>query len=570
MKRCEKCGSEAYDEKESFCAACGGALRAAAPAAAGAPAAAPAGDLMEQAETIPRDKAKAVAEYRQEVLQRWSDGVLDGHDRRALDEKRDHLRLTQEEARTEEQEALSAPAGEADVCDDEGRPPAVAIEINDNHFYMENMAAVLDFRFVNRTDQALNNVCLRVTGQLVGAVQECTMRLAAHRDARHRMQLRLDIPGEMLVDLALKYELGGEPFCWTAQAVLMVLARPENLQSLVVQIDQSVRPEGGSKIFGSSVSQEAKQVISEGLVKDVNQIMHRSFSDQWTALSLAFDEDETRRQRDKEGRPVRVVRGHVPPRAPMDRAAIISSAEPDAHRVCLLGIPEIRLGRSRSNSDISLVVLPRNPENDKLSLLISGHKGPHCVLSLRSDGLFLADQDTRNGTELNGHAVRGEVKVPLDQPSVVDVAKALRLRLIPFRDAEDQPGLDPKRYSALGSADDLWQTAARLKLRSLMIRRVDNLAEDEKYLVVYRWANVGRGQGSELLVRDPTAGLRRAHVRIIRLGGQFWLESLVQDKGVTADGIGVPRGCACPLAVGMKVTFGNMGGTVKEFQQIGR
>jgi hypothetical protein len=546
-------------------------MRAAAPAAAaGAPPGPPAGDLLEQAETVPRDKAKAVAEYRKAFYEKLEDGVYDEQDRRAMAQTRDRERLSAEEAAAIEQKALSPAADEADACDDEGRPPAVTLEINDNHFYMTGMAAVLDFRFVNRTDRPLSNVCLTVSGQLIGAARQCTVRLPARRNARQYVQLVLGAPGEMAVDLSLTYELDGEPFCWTVQALLMVLARPDNLQSLVVQIDQSVRSEGGGKIFGSSINQEAKQIISEGLVKDVNQIMQRSFRDHWTSLPLMFDEDETRRRRESSVRPVKVVSALAHRRAPMDRAAIISSDEPDAPRVCLLGIPQVRLGRSRSNTDISLVVLPRSPENDKLSFMISGHKGPHCVLSLRPEGLFLADQDTMNGTELNGHAVRGEAKVPLDRASDVDVAKALRLRLIPFLETDDQVEVDPKRHGDLGLPDDLWQTAARLKLRSLMIRRVDNLAEHEKYLVVYRWANVGRGAGSEILIPDPTAGLRRAHVRIIRLGGQFWLESLVQDKGVTADGINVPRGQACPLALGMKVTFGNMAGTVSEFQQIGR
>jgi pSer/pThr/pTyr-binding forkhead associated (FHA) protein len=283
-------------------------------------------------------------------------------------------------------------------------------------------------------------------------------------------------------------------------------------------------------------------------------------------IGLNYDEELTARTREAGAGEVKLVGELASRRLAMDKAAVLEAKGGERPRLLLLGMAQVRMGRSKSSNDLVLRVLPRSESNDSLSLQITGRR-PHCILSLKPDGLFLADRDTANGTYLNGKAVKGEALVPLDQASEVDVAKALRLRLVPFLEAEEEGEGAEARYAKLGEPDEVWQTAERLRLRSLLIQREDNLTKEERYLVTYRWIEIGSGAGNEVIL--PGASLSRTHMRIVRFGGQFWLESLVDKNRLTADGVGVPRGHACPLVPGMKLAYGDLLGEFAEFQQYG-
>jgi hypothetical protein len=173
----------------------------------------------------------------------------------------------------------------------------------------------------------------------------------------------------------------------------------------------------------------------------------------------------------------------------------------------------------------------------------------------------LSTGDTLNGTILNGTTVKDKAAIPLDRPSEVDVGKALRLRIVPFlADSKDSV-----RYAPLGQTDDPWRISEDLGLRSVLIQRIDNLPNEE-YLIVYRWAEIGSGLGNELLI--PDGQLKRKHMRLIRAGGQFWLESLV-DGGLVVGDTDLDRGQACPLLVDTELDIVGTTARITQFEQHG-
>ena len=136
------------------------------------------------------------------------------------------------------------------------------------------------------------------------------------------------------------------------------------------------------------------------------------------------------------------------------------------------------------------------------------------------------------------------------------------MRIVPFLDDSK----DAHRYAPLGRSDDLWSIAENLGLRSVVIQRVDNLANEEEYLVVYRWAEIGSGLGNELLV--PDGHLKRKHMRLIRVDGRFWIESLV-DGGLVVGGVDLDRGQACPLTVDTELNIAGTIAKITHFEQHG-
>lgn len=105
--------------------------------------------------------------------------------------------------------------------------------------------------------------------------------------------------------------------------------------------------------------------------------------------------------------------------------------------------------------------------------------------------------------------------------------------------------LTAEQWSLLGDVDDLWRTAEKLSLRSVMVEWLDGRAVREHYLILYRWAMVGRGAGAEIAM--PGEYPQRRCMRLLRLGDQLWLGSLVEDGCLTAREGGMPPHTAVPL-----------------------
>jgi len=541
MGTCPKCGAELEDPRASFCSECGEKIE-------------PSGGA-EHAEP-PGTEAESREEYRDGVRRTLADGVLDEQDAAALEDTRVRLELTPEEAeqlRDQEITTVATEMGESRV--DEAAEKTVLLESNPNQFYMVPYAGILDFRLTNLTDAPLRDVRLAARAKWLGEIEERRVDLPPGIPQRVRLQIGPEKAGVHTLDVSVTYRLGGRRRTATAQELLQVLEKPE-VPSQVV-FDQRVIGAEGSKIgFGFILRNEGAlpPELKDRLVFSADELIQRELPPQWLPLALrSVGWDPARR--------VRVAAELDDRRARMSTAGLYRPDGETQRRVLLLGQPKVRFGRNRK-CNVVLRLWPRTGASDSLSKQISAHR-PHMVLSLKPGGLFLADQDTLNGTCVNGENIRGEVPLPLDRPSEVHVARALRLRLVPFLEDSDQP---PRadRYQELARPDDLWKIAEALKLRSLRIERVENLARQELYVIVYRWANCGRRVDSEIPLPDSAM-----NARIVRLGGQFWLEGLEADPPVCVDGVSVGPGRAAPLAAGMRISCGTSELKFDEFRQIG-
>lgn len=536
MSTCPECGAELENVEAEFCSQCGRAVRG--------PASDPDATVEETRE-----------EYVGEVRSALADGVLDEQDGQFLEDARERLNLTEAEARDLREQALGDVASEMTAAPGKAADTPVVLEINPNQFYMAPFAGVLDFRLANRTDEDLYDVDVSVRAKLLGDVDERRVDLAAGAAERVKLQIVPEKAGVHVLDIRLSCRHDGRRRTWAAQAMLNILAQPKTPSKVV--FDQRVIGEGAAKIgFGFVVRNEVPDQLKDAFVFDVNELITRPLPPVWRPVKL-------RRVGRRAARTVHVPAEMAGRRGPMASAGVYWPGDaPPRRRVLLLGQPTVRMGRSRKNN-IVLRLHPRNEANDALSKQISASR-PHAVVSLRRDGLFLADQDTLNGTQVNGRDVNGEVPLPLDRPSEIYVARALRLRFVPFLDDPQAEDLSAERYENLGRPDELWEMARSHRLRSLRIERLENLAHREQYLIVYRWALFGRRIDSEVPL--PEAG---AQIRILRLGGQFWLEGLEDGRSVRVDTVPLGSGRAAPLAAGAMIQCGPMALAFEQFSQIG-
>ncbi len=166
------------------------------------------------------------------------------------------------------------------------KTPPIELAINDNHFYMEMYACVLEFRLLNRSGANIEDVSFLVSSKLLGITHESrfpVIRLKEHRDGHDRIAIVPDLAGEHVVDITLRYRIGGELHVWTAQPFLKVWARNENPSTIIFDASMIA---GGSIGYGHKISDQVSRDVAAGQIRDVNDLINRVYPAQWSRVSL--------------------------------------------------------------------------------------------------------------------------------------------------------------------------------------------------------------------------------------------------------------------------------------------
>ena len=556
MSTCPHCGARSEHENARYCGECGKPLKQPAPPQASQKIT-PTGELpldsAQRVEPLPQTDS-VQKEYVRAVQDKLADGVLDDEDREQLEDARALANLTVNEAETLESQAknnlTSKPLNRREAVD-----APLALELNDGHFYMAKYLGVLDFRLVNQTGEPIRGVDLIVSGKHLSVVVGERLTLSPKETVRQYVQIEPECAGEHLANITLSYRVAGEMHHWNAQALFMVLAKNDPIDKIQLNIDQSTKLSGDKIGFGQSIRKEVHEGVIKGLIRDANDLIGQVYPESWQRVSL--------RRRCGDGGQLHIIATLAYRGAALNRAALMFSVDNTERRVLVLGQSKLGLGRNR-REDIVLRRLPRTEENDRLTIQIQTKEGPHLSIDLRDNGLYLVDHTTKSGTWLNRLPVKHETVISLTQPSEVDVARALRLRLTPYNDGDDQlDTAELDRYTTLGLPDETWKKSRRLGLRALLIERIDNLAREERYLIVYRWATLARELG------DLSSALTQTQSRLICIGGKLWMECCAEDGRMTVNGHSVDLGGAFPLSTGLQMQCGHVELRVAEYRQHG-
>src|SRR5262249_26696751 len=153
--------------------------------------------------------------------------------------------------------------------------------------------------------------------------------------------------------------------------------------------------------------------------------------------------------------------------------------------VCVAAGPEVRVGKNRDN-DVVLRVLPRSAENDVCTDRISRF---HAALQFTPDGLLWSDRSS-SGTMANGQLHRAGMTCRVAHGMTLTLAGVLTFRCELTFATSDATG---ESYRQL--EEKLGHTAAppACPVQAARLRRQDELAELEEYLLFPRGASVGSG-----------------------------------------------------------------------------
>ncbi|MFP4107251.1 MAG: FHA domain-containing protein [Phycisphaerae bacterium] len=550
MCECSQCGQPLEHAQARFCSACGasvipeedsGCPETGTPTDMKMEANAP-GVTADQKGSCEGDQDES--SYASAVERAMADGVLDASDREALNEIRDSLHLDTQRAEQLEQDALAS-AGPGDDTSEPVSETAVPLrlEINDSRFYMAERSGVLDFKLTNTGTVAITSLEMMVRGAYTENAKQRVHRLRPGTSRPVRLPVRPKIAGEHMLDLLVSCEIGEDRYAGSAQPILRVLDEDVPPEQLSIVIDQSMK--AGKNIgYGMDVQREVQDEMLKGLIRSANDLLMKEFPERWRAISLS-DDPELSEQR--WGPKTIKIRPLAKPDGPACTRTCISAEGDGLPKVFVLTGSEITFGRSSTGNDVILRALPRSSQNDALSRLIQGVA--HFTLRLREDGLVVVDGESSNGTWIDNERLESGQEIPLKGPCEVSAADAVRLRLVPMWEKDPLPA---DRLSLLGDVDELWQHAEGQRLRSVMVERLDGLALEERYLIVFRWAVIGRGAGVEVTL--PGKCSRRRCLRLLRVGEQLWLESLAEDDCLAVHGQVFGAHAALPLEQGTVVS----------------
>ena len=423
----------------------------------------------------------------------------------------------------------------------------LAVWVNANRFYMEGYAAVLEFRLLNGSKKSMHKISLQASGHSIETCSD-SISLAPGQTAVTKMESRTTWPGNIIVHIEIK--TGGCKH--RGKFELKVLARTSGPQSITFNGDLNpINASGNAHIGNGLIVENQADAMRSITVTDPNDLLQKDYPPFWVPLVLVSDSLPA-----------------LPPSSPNDAhtslTMLITSGSTPPCRLHLLSSGNVSLGRNRRENIVTRC-MPRNEDNDIRSKKISTTK-PHAHIKLNADGLILCDNNSKNGTAWNG--------VPLNEPKTlgnesgtIDLASSMKLRLNHWSGKlSKQPDIRPE----MGHAGPQWQLAERHKLAAVCLERTDELSEKEKFLIVYRWADISSKPGAAITL--PERLFSQGLLQVVRRGKYFWLVNRLQQNITVEDKTGRREICprqALALSPGQCICIGRTAIQIQTKQQWG-
>ena len=262
---------------------------------------------------------------------------------------------------------------------------------------------------------------------------------------------------------------------------------------------------------------------------------------QWVSVPLERDPDQTRMLREwlnRKQRPDSSIVVHPDGRRRAPAKAILSvRGAGDPRTIHIWTGRRCRLGRDPAAADLVAVLLPCNAENDQKSAFVSAR---HCRLTIEKNRVLVDDNDSTNGTFINGRRIktRGEI----NDGQVISMANVVSFRYREFR----RPDKTRQGRRLLASCRTIsacsqalsgtgFQRAKRkAPLEAFRLKRLDGFKDRIEYLFLQLSATIG--SAPDAAIRIAHAAVSDYHARIRRIKGRFFIEDLNSISGTRVDG----------------------------------
>jgi hypothetical protein len=519
--------------------------------------------------------------FLEKAREAWADDKLTVEEVKELAQLKDSLEIS--DVRVSELHSIameSSGSAEMDDADPDesvsGTRPRLTLGINVNQFYMEGFKGILDLKLENGGLDDIGSVKVEVSSDLLTQTGTWNCRLSSGRAVYKKFQVRADLAGIELIEFRIAAHAGDQVHAYWTETDIPVFERTQDLRNISIQADNIVgvgSVADNAKSMGNAVRGQMDALIRMDKIKNATDLMreYRKMTPSYHRLTLEHDPGRSRELSEavaaklapQEKRIVQPTRGSL-----AESASLAIKGIDRPVNVLLLAKPEVHLGKHRS-TDIVTRILPRSSARDEQSNRMSRR---HCRIELAAQGLLITDNQTANGTCLDGELLVAEQQLLGATSRVIELAGVLALEVFLAQgpgSAENRAQYDKLAQTCLG---EMWESAARHDINALTLRRCDNLGQEdtngfERYCLIYRWATLGSDGQCSICISDK--GLEPIHAALVYLNSRFYLENLSDHSSVFVNDTVLAKGELIPLSFGDSLRIERLEMEFAQAQQIG-
>ena len=427
----------------------------------------------------------------------------------------------------------------------------IEVAVNFSRMLVAGHSTTMELRVSNTEPQPLEHLEISLESRgLSEPVNATWRRLAPGQPPSKIVEVEPARAGNFVLQVAATWESGGHRFAYRGQRAMRVLQAPEagNIQISIGDI-QGNAGTGANQGLGADYGDVNISNLLGG-IKTLNDLLELELPEKFHPVSLELDYEVSRQAFDLHKRHTGEAL-HIPP-------ALLSIVQPGT--VCsfepadgsalpvpfrLVARPQLRLGRARAEADFIAWLLPRNPSNDERSMRVGK---VHTILETRTEGLFVRDNGSANGSVLDGQLL-DQAGALLEHRGRLVLGGAVEVEIVRFE--ASRPGEPP-----ISNARN-WNGPAGPAPRLRGAARCEVLAKEPQPLnAVWLFTDAAFGTSRSNPVVLEWTELAEIQGRFHHYRGCFWLENLAETGVVRVDSHALRPGEIVPLATGQLVTLG--------------
>ena len=572
--KCPNCGNVLQGERPRFCDQCGCNLNESGPQQAAEVADKPISGPSEHSQLAEPLKLRRADDpitsnekqtvYLEKLKEAWSDGKMPVSELEELGSLREELGITDSQAEELSEKAIESlrPVQKDDFEEEPKRATSrgIALSLNMNQFYMQSFRGVIDIKIENLSDNPFDSVKMELSSDLLARSEQRSFRLEACENVRNRFQVKPTDAGVYYIQFRISAKQGNSMYAYTAEATPLVLPKVEDVKDVQIQADNLVNLGQASEKFniGGVIDLHMDEMIKSRKIKTAYDFMmeYKKLPPKFQMLQLTFDPDRSK-QLENSGAAANGKRIVEPTRGSLtDTASLQIQSKDRPVNIVLVAKSKVTLGKNKRN-DIVIRICPRSGVNDNQSNQISRN---HCCLELTEKGAFIKDNNSVNGTLLDGKAMNASGKQIKANTKELEIGGVLKMSV---RCLDDKHSFNKAAYKEVlnKSLGTLWEMAAKTALNSITLERANNLGANdkngfEKYCLVYRIATIGSASHCSISFADK--GLEPLHGAILYHGQRFYLENLSDLTDVAINETTLSKNELEPLSFGDRIRIARL------------
>jgi zinc ribbon protein/FHA domain-containing protein len=451
------------------------------------------------------------------------------------------------------------------------------IEFNDNRIYIGNYNSILNFRITNLADNDLKPR-IKINSRLIDESWQENIKPGDSKDVNFEFLAGDKYVGRHSLVIELSYYHKKQPVVFTCRTCISILHQDYPASRFIDNLEK-LRPVDVATLgIGNNIDliPKLKILVNESGVEAVKDFDMKLMPESYREFNFELAYNKT-----VQIQPFFTDVGideRFSMNVPRISKASLYISDDDINHVLVSG-KEVKFGRDYDN-DIILRYLPidkKDSENHKKSMVIS--RFSHFVLRITSYGLKLIDKNSTNGTYSRNKKIRKILGIESGIRQEISIAKTLSLSILtqPFY-SPSSAALAKYLQTFKCSCGPLWKSAEKSKISSVKIERLNNLADEEAYVIFYNCISIGSSKHNSICIKGDD--IEPVHCRILNIDSRLYLEVPPKCKdckddpassdlktSVKVNGKPVNSCQLVPLDFGMNIEIGSKNLLFRKYEQ---